>query len=357
MNQEKFLFPNNQVISHSSFWEAPSNIALIKYWGKKGNQIPSNPSISFLLSKCFTRTKIKFSPINSEKDPWFTFKLNGKIKLDFYKKIEIFLDRILPYMPSLKNHNLIIDSSNSFPHSSGIASSASSMAAMALCITDWERQINIKMTEEMFKIKSSFLARLGSGSASRSIYGPISSWGKTSHLKESSDIYAVPLKQKVHKTYDGFCNSIIIIDEAEKEISSTEGHRLMNEHPFAKKRFYQANQNFLEIKNSLLTGDIQKFIQIVESEALTLHALMMTSSPSYKLFKPETIKIIELIKNYRENSKNPLCFTLDAGPNIHLLYPKAYRKDVLDFIDNELIKTFPSIKFIHDQVGNGPKKI
>ena len=131
----------------------------------------------------------------------------------------------------------------------------------------------------------------------------------------------------------------------------------MNEHPFAKKRFHQANQNFLEIKNSLLTGDIQKFIQIVESEALTLHALMMTSSPSYKLFKPETIKIIELIKNYRENSKNPLCFTLDAGPNIHLLYPKAYRKDVLDFIDNELIKTFPSIKFIHDQVGNGPKKI
>ena len=63
-----------------------------------------------------------------------------------------------------------------------------------------------KMTEEMFKMKSSFLARLGSGSASRSIYGPISSWGKTSHLKESSDIYAVPLKQKVHKIFDGFCN-------------------------------------------------------------------------------------------------------------------------------------------------------
>lgn len=357
MNQEKFIFKNNEGISYTSFWEAPSNIALIKYWGKKGNQIPSNPSISFLLSECFTRTKINFSPINSKKDPWFTFKFEGKIRLDFYKKIETFLENILPYVPSLKMHNLMIDSSNSFPHSSGIASSASSMAAIALCITDWERQINSEMTEETFKIKASFLARLGSGSASRSIYGPIASWGKTSHLEGSSDRYAIPFKQKIDKIFDGFCNTIIIVDEAKKEISSTEGHRLMNDHPFAKKRFYQASQNFFEIKKSLATGDIEKFIQIVESEALTLHALMMTSSPPYKLFKPETIEIIELIKNYRENSKTPLCFTLDAGPNIHFLYPKAFRKDVLDFIDDEIIKIFPSIKFIHDQVGNGPKKI
>ena len=64
-----------------------------------------------------------------------------------------------------------------------------------------------------------------------------------------------------------------------------------------------------------------------------------------------------IIMDKIEITKTPICFTLDAGPNIHLLYPKAYRKDVLDFIDNELIKTFPSIKFIHDQVGNGPKKI
>ena len=140
--------------------------------------------------------------------------------------------------------DLIINSINSFPHSSGIASSASSMAAMALCFTDWERQINIKMTEEMFKMKSSFLARLGSGSASRSIYGPISSWGKTSHLKESSDIYAVPLKQKVHKIFDGFCNSIIIIDEAEKKISSTEGHRLKKNTHLLKKDFIKPTKIF-----------------------------------------------------------------------------------------------------------------
>ena len=75
MNQEKFIFKNNEGISYTSFWEAPSNIALIKYWGKKGNQIPSNPSISFLLSECFTRTKINFSPINSKKDPWFLLSI------------------------------------------------------------------------------------------------------------------------------------------------------------------------------------------------------------------------------------------------------------------------------------------
>ena len=357
MSLEKFIFTNNQVISFSSFWEAPSNIALIKYWGKKGNQIPSNPSISFLLSRCFTRTKITFSPINSKKDNWFTFKLDGNIKPDFNKKIEIFLERILPYVPSLKKQNLIIDSSNSFPHSSGIASSASSMAAMALCITDWEKQINPKMTEERFKIKASFLARLGSGSASRSIYGPIASWGKTSHIEKSSDKYAIPFTQKVHKIFHDFCNTIILIDDNKKEISSTEGHRLMNDHPFAQKRFDQANQNFFEIKNSFETGDIEKFIEIVESEALTLHGLMMTSSPPYKLFKPETIEIIELIKNYRMSSKSTVCFTLDAGPNIHLLYPKDSKRDILDFIENELIKIYPNLKFIHDQVGNGPKKI
>ncbi len=357
MGQEKFLFSNDQVISHSSFWEAPSNIALIKYWGKKGNQKPSNPSISFLLSKCFTKTKIKFSPTKSKKDPWFIFKLDGKIKLDFYKKIEIFLERILPYVPAIKRHNLKIDSSNSFPHSSGIASSASSMAAMALCITDWERQINSKMTEGMFKMKASFLARLGSGSGSRSIYGPIASWGKTSHLRESSDSYAIPFQKKTHKIFDGFYDTIILIDNNPKKISSTQGHKLMDDHPFAKDRFFQANQNFKEIQESLVTGDIEKFIKIVESEALILHALMMTSSPPYKLFKPKTIEVIEIIKNYRHSTKTPICFTLDAGPNIHLLYPKDFRNKVLDFLENELNKSVSGLKFIHDQVGNGPKKI
>ena len=171
-----FITTSYKSIDAASFeWSAPSNIALVKYWGKKENQIPANPSISFTLNNCKTITKLEV--VKKSKTNSFSFDLlfEGKPKEDFKPKIQKFFERIEKYCPFLKEYHFKIDTQNTFPHSSGIASSASGMAALAMNIMSLEKAINPTISEEYFYSKASFLARLGSGSACRSRPCPPSS--------------------------------------------------------------------------------------------------------------------------------------------------------------------------------------
>jgi diphosphomevalonate decarboxylase len=131
----------------------------------------------------------------------------------------------------------------------------------------------------------------------------------------------------------------------------------MKTNPFAKARYEQANKNLEEVIKALKTGDIEKFGTIVEEEALTLHALMMSSSPSFILLAPSTLKMIEKIKRFREQSGLQVYFSLDAGPNIHLLYPDNIKRRVDNFIYAELEKHCEGGKMIHDNVGPGPIRV
>jgi len=140
-------------------WESPSNIALVKYWGKKENQISANPSISFTLDACKTITTVKFEKKSSTNDFSLDVYLDGEKKEDFKPKIETFFKRIENYLPFLKQYHFTIETSNSFPHSSGIASSASGMSALALCLMSIEKESNQEITDEFFIQKASFLAR------------------------------------------------------------------------------------------------------------------------------------------------------------------------------------------------------
>src|SRR5690606_3504293 len=120
-----------------SLWKAPSNIALIKYWGKKHDQIPANPSLSLTLNSSATTTMIDYRLLG-KKGTDFAFDLffEGRPMESFRPKIETFFKRIEAYLPFLRQYHFNIETSNSFPHSSGIASSASGMAALSLCLMD-----------------------------------------------------------------------------------------------------------------------------------------------------------------------------------------------------------------------------
>ncbi|MGB5500142.1 MAG: diphosphomevalonate decarboxylase, partial [Maribacter sp.] len=181
---------NHQIQQGKVTYKAPSNIALVKYWGKKADQIPANPSISFTLDACVTTTTISYVKLNTKSDD-FSFELffEGKPKEDFKPKIQTFFTRIEEYVPFLKEYHLKIETSNSFPHSSGIASSASGMAALALCLLYMEKEMNPEMDDDFFNHKASFLARLGSGSACRSIEGDLIQWGEHKDTAGSSDLY------------------------------------------------------------------------------------------------------------------------------------------------------------------------
>ncbi|MDF0707293.1 diphosphomevalonate/mevalonate 3,5-bisphosphate decarboxylase family protein [Flagellimonas okinawensis] len=338
-------------------WKAPSNIALVKYWGKRPVQIPANPSISFTLDTCATTTSITFKEKDDKEVLSFDLLFEGRPKEDFKPKIQTFLERIETYLPFLKSYHFIIETSNSFPHSSGIASSASGMAALSMCLMDIERQLNPSMEESTFLAKASFLARLGSGSACRSIKGSLVQWGKHMHIPGSSDLYGVPYPFEVNAVFQTYCDTILLVHKGQKQVSSTVGHNLMHNHPYADNRFQQAGTNLNQLKPILASGDLEGFIKLVESEALTLHAMMMTSSPYFILMKPDTLEIINKIWQYREETKIPVCFTLDAGANVHLLYPVAAKEKVQMFIEDELAPHCENGQYIHDKVGSGAIKI
>jgi len=343
-------------------WKTPSNIALVKYWGKTEPQIPKNASISFTLSNCHTITTIDFTlKSNSEannNEINFELFFEGKKKEDFKPKIAKFFERILEYCPYLIAYNMVIHSENSFPHSSGIASSASGMSAIAMCLMSLEKSLNpIELTDEFINKKASFLARLGSGSASRSIEGPLVVWGKHPDIKGSSDLFGVPFPYEVHEVFKNYQDAILLVDKGEKQVSSTVGHDLMHNHPFASQRFDQANENLAKISKILQNGDINSFINLVESEALSLHAMMLTSNPYFILMKPNTLEIINAIWRYRNKTGSKVCFTLDAGANVHVLYPANESESVAQFIDNELSTFCQKNHYICDIVGFGAIKL
>ncbi|WP_288955991.1 diphosphomevalonate decarboxylase [uncultured Polaribacter sp.] len=355
MDTDQFLVKSdlNFIPKATYTWQTPSNIALVKYWGKSNPQIPKNTSISFTLNNCNTITTIDFE--KKEKSTYVDFDLffEGKQKEEFKPKIAEFFKRVQEYCPYVFEYKMTIHSENSFPHSSGIASSASGLSAIAMCLMSLESEINPDLSEKDINKKASFLARLGSGSASRSVEGPLVVWGNHPEINGSSDLFGVQFPYKVHPIFNDYQDAILLVDKGEKQVSSTVGHNLMHHHPYAENRFQQANDNLTKISKILQEGNIKEFVKLVESEALTLHAMMLTSNPYFILMKPNTLEIINRIWQYRNQNDSNICFTLDAGANVHVLYPKNEKEAVNQFIESELSKYCQKNQYICDTVGLG----
>ncbi|WP_312761638.1 diphosphomevalonate decarboxylase [Epilithonimonas sp.] len=323
---------SNQLVSAS----CPSNIALIKYWGKYENQIPANPSISYTLNHCRTNTTMEF--FAGEDFSVQTF-LAGNEEKKFAEKIEKYFKNIEQYLPWILKGKYIIQTENTFPHSSGIASSASGFGAISKCLMSLD-EIFTNNSDDNFKTKKeSFLARLGSGSACRSLYEGLVVWGKTEEVEGSSDLFAVPYNNdEIHPIFKNFNDWVLLIHEGQKSVSSTVGHGLMNTNPYAERRFQEAHENFTKLKTILSSGDMEGFIKLVEHEALTLHAMMMMSDPAFILMQTGTLQVINKIWEFRKITGLALFFTLDAGANVHLLFPNDIDNDrITDFIKTELI--------------------
>jgi len=300
-------------------WKTPSNLALIKYWGKYGRQLPQNPSISLTLQNAYTDTKMTYAIKETKGDVIdLDFYFEGKANQAFKDKLVRFLESITDIFPFLYQVQLKIESHNSFPHSAGIASSASSMGALALCLCSLEQRIFGSLNEE-----SAFLQKAS-------------------------------FQDSVHSVFHSFHDDILIASRGEKSVSSRAGHALMEGNIYSANRYAQARQRFSELMSVLKAGDLDRFGEISENEALTLHALMMTSEPSYILMRPNTLQMIEKVRAYRQETKHPLYFSLDAGPNLHLLYPDAIKREVKEFIQSDLVQFCEDGEVIDDQVGMGP---
>jgi diphosphomevalonate decarboxylase len=339
-------------------WRSPSNIAVVKYWGKKGFQTPGNASVSMTLTNCYSETSIEYSEKKGVSAPSFSFLFHGEKNIDFEKRTGRFIEIASNEFPVLKHLNLKIESANSFPHSAGIASSASSISSLALCISTINRLASEKpQDEELFFRKASYLSRLGSGSACRSVHGGWVLWGEISEIVGSSDDYATDLSNYPHSTFNTYYDAILIVSSGVKKVTSSEGHRLMDSNPYKEARFKTGNINASKVLDALKRGDQELFRIIAENEAMNLHAMFLTSDPYYLLIKPETLQIIDKLTRFRQSSRLEFSFTLDAGPNIHLLYPESSRERIISFIKSDLTPYCENGMWIDDRIGKGPESI
>lgn len=361
------MYENPRLILDSSnppepgqiIWRSPSNIAIIKYWGKYGVQMPRNPSLSLTLAASFTDTSLEYEfKEEVDNDIELEFLFHQQPNEAFEAKTKAFLESLLPLYPFLKQLKLTIHTGNSFPHSAGIASSASGMSALALGLCSLEDQLFGSLQDPAeFDRKASYIARLGSGSACRSIYAHAAVWGETQLVPGSSNEFAVGAEEYLHEVFKSMHDDILIVSTDEKAVSSRDGHALMEGNPFAEARYTQARTRLGTLLDALRGGDLDAFGKIAEDEALTLHALMMCSNPSYTLLRPNTLAILEKVREYREATGQALYFSLDAGPNVHLLYPEDIIHDVRAFIDDELKAFCEKEWVIEDWVGEGPEEM
>jgi diphosphomevalonate decarboxylase len=346
-----------QVESNHDFsvaWQSPSNIAVVKYWGKRDGQFPATPSISMTLAKAVTQTRIQVLAGEKAKG---LISVNGDQSHPFLPKMQHLLQCMAIEIPVLSNLAFTVTTKNSFPHSTGIASSASGISAFTLCLIDVAcEMLNAGMSWDERLHLASYSSRMGSGSACRSVYGGYALWGETDSLPGSSDAFAIPVKEYVHPEMMMLHDAILVISGKPKSLPSTQGHRSMYGHPFFSGRIGQANQNLEDVLQALSSNDFERLSLLAETEALTLHALIMSASPGTMLMKPATVEAIHRVREARAGGL-PVFFTLDAGANVHVMYPGDSAPMVEEFIGNALQPLCENEQIIFDYCGNGPVKL
>lgn len=322
---------------HPFYYKAksPSNIAFIKYWGKKNTQEPINPSMSMTLENCYTLTEL--TVLAGQEDIKVDFFLDGMMNEKFQLRVIKYIKSLGEKYPVLNHCHFKIETSNTFPHSSGIASSASGFSALALCLGAFLKDQGI------LNDSVSSLARLGSGSACRSLVSPFAFWGNSDEVIGSSDEEAIEFPCEAMPELSDI---IFLLETKEKSHSSSLGHEEMNFHPYKKVRIEQVKRRIKELKSAFSKGDFSSLGKIIEEEALELHALMMTSPHPFWLMSPETLNLMNYIKELRIGGLDAF-FTLDAGANLHLI---SLKKDQ-DKIIEKVKEKFPAINFIKDSQG------
>lgn len=281
---------------------ARANIAFIKYWGNLNDdlRLAMNGSISMTLDMLRTVTTVELSPALAE----------DEIEVDGVEPFPGAKARIVAHLDRLrtlagKPLKARVASVNDFPTGVGLASSASGFAALTLAAA-----AAFEMGLEDRELSA--LARLGSGSATRSIWGGYVEWvAGTEHEESFASQIAPPEHWEI-------CDCIALVSTETKEVASSEGHKLAKSSPLYSARLSQVKEDLDRVREAILSRDFESLGSVAEREALSLHAIMMTSQPSLLYWTPATVRVIKEVRNWREEGRS-VYFTIDAGPNVHLL--------------------------------------
>lgn len=282
---------------------APSNIAFIKYWGKKDEvlKLPENGSFSMCLSNLLTTTTVEFS-LKYKKDE-FLLKGSTLYKAKSSQRVINHLD-LVRKMAGI-NLKAKVVSQNNFPSGTGLSSSASGFAALTLAAT---KAAVLNLSEKDLSI----LARQGSGSACRSIPDGFVEWldGNTSETSYGISLFP--------PNYWDIADVVVIVGDDKKDVSSTAGQKLVGSSHFFQTRLQNIKTKLKLAKKLLKEKNFSLFGALLEAEALELHAIMLTSQPSLIYWTQGTLRIMKLVKKWRSDGLE-VYFTINTGQDIHLI--------------------------------------
>ncbi|MBR7797850.1 MAG: diphosphomevalonate decarboxylase [Bacillota bacterium] len=294
--------------------KAHTNIALIKYWGKRNESIilPTNNSLSLTLDGFYTTTTVAFDDSLSED----RFKLDNQlIAGDQYNRVTAFLELIRKMAG--KHIYADVESVNDVPTAAGFASSASGFAALAAAGT---KAIGLNLTNQ----ELSQLTRQGSGSACRSIYGGFAEW-EMGTKEDGSDSYAVPIAPADH--WD-IRVAAVVLSSTKKKVSSRTGmKRTVETSPFFQGWIDSIPNDLTQIKHGIQDRDFQKVGEIAEANCLKMHATTLGANPPFTYWHDTTLAVMQTIQEMRAQGI-PAYFTIDAGPNVKVLYLPEHEKNV-----------------------------
>lgn len=307
--------------------EAPSNLAFAKYWGKKDSalRIPTNNSISMNLSNAKTITSVQFDPVLAEDQ----VILKGSEQVPgpgYVNRVSRHLDRVRE-MAGVSTR-AVVTTENTFPESVGIASSASGFAALSVAAA---AALELNLTEKELSI----LARLGSGSACRSIPSGFVEWEAG---VDSNSSFARQIAPPEH--WEVSIVTVIVTRET-KKISSSVGHQLATASPFFETRLETLDRRLEIVRRAILERDFERFGREIEREAISLHMIAMTSpyegetwSSGAYYWTPETMELILAVQEWRAKGIETY-FTLDAGPTVHLLCRREDESRIVDAVQEQ----------------------
>ncbi|MCD6477568.1 MAG: diphosphomevalonate decarboxylase [Candidatus Aenigmarchaeota archaeon] len=306
---------------------APSNIALIKYWGRRDDKLvlPYNGSISVTLDKLLTKTTVEFSR-DYKKDE---IVINGeRVTGEKLKRALNFINFIRRI--SGEESPVRVVSENNFPTAAGLASSASGFSALALACSN---ALDLNLSDR----EVSILARMsGSGSAARSLFGGFVEWhrGKRS---DGSDSYAEQIANETH--WKDFRILVSILTTLEKKISSADGMRYtVKTSPFYTGWLKTIKNDLRIVKSSIRKRDFTNLGKTSEHNCLKMHALMISTVPSLIYWMPSTLEVMHKVMELRRDGLE-CYFTIDAGPNVKVLCLKEDVKKI-----KKRLKELKSIK-------------
>ena len=306
---------------HTGTAIAHPNIAYIKYWGNRDQElrIPANGSISMNLAALFTRTQVIFD-VSLEADQLI---LNGEpVTGASLQRVRNFLD-LVRQTSGVRNFARV-ESENNFPMGTGIASSASAFAALSLAAS---AAAGIHLNEKDL----SRLARRGSGSASRSVPGGFVEW-QSGDSDDNSYAYSIAPPEHWE-----LIDCVAIVSREHKTTGSVEGHAIADTSPLQAMRIEKIPSHLRSCREAIIQRDFAAFAEVTEHDSNMMHAVMLTSNPSLIYWQSPTLAIMQAVRSWRKNGI-PVCYTIDAGPNVHVICENSHQEQV-----KALLKDIPGV--------------